>query len=198
MLNLLNTDGSIYKISMVIYNLLALNFLWLIFSIPLITIGGSTTALFYVVGKILRGENYQLLGDFWKSFKQNIKQATIIWLILIIMLYLIITNILSIRPLGMSSFFLYMQYLLVFELVVTVIYIFPLLSRYHMTIFHSFKMAIFIGNRHFLTTFLCLMVFPGIYYLLSWRFYFILFAAAIYAFWITYLIKDKVQLYAEE
>ena len=92
-----------------------------------------------------------------------------------------------------------MQYLILFEIVVVGIYIFPLLSRYHMTIIHAFKMALFIGNRHLLTTFFCLMFFPGIYYLLGWRLNLILiialFMAAVYAFWVSYFVKDKFQLY---
>src|SRR5690554_6535548 len=112
MLNLFSMDGLIYKVSIVIYNLLVLNFLWLIFSIPIITIGGSTTALFYVVGKIIRGENYKLLSDFWKSFKLNIRQATVIWVILFLGIYIIITNVIVVNALVLSKFFLYMQYII--------------------------------------------------------------------------------------
>ena len=51
-----------------------LNFLWVIFSLPFFTIGASTTALFYVTGKIIRDENYKsLTGAFWHSFKNNFK-----------------------------------------------------------------------------------------------------------------------------
>ncbi|MGB4373493.1 MAG: DUF624 domain-containing protein [Halanaerobiales bacterium] len=199
MFNIFRTDGPAYRVALIIYNLLALNFLWVVFSIPLITIGASTTALFYVTGKILRKEEYHIGADFWKSFKDNFLQATIIWLILVLMFYLVITNLLAIKPLSMGNFLYYMQYLILFEIVVVGIYIFPLLSRYHMTIIHAFKMALFIGNRHLLTTFFCLMFFPGIYYLLSWRFNLILiialFMAAVYAFWVSYFVKDKFQLY---
>lgn len=52
--NFFSMDGLPYKVATVIYNLMALSFLWFIFSIPIITIGASTTALFYVVGKIIR------------------------------------------------------------------------------------------------------------------------------------------------
>lgn len=202
MFNIFRTDGPAYRVAMIIYNLLALNFLWFIFSVPLITIGASTTALFYVTGKIMRKEEYHISADFWKSFKDNFRQSTIIWLILVLMFYLVITNLLAIKPLGMSNFLLYMQYLILFEIVVVGIYIFPLLARYHVTILHAFKMAIFIGNRHLLTTFFCLMFFPGLYYLLSWRLnyllYIALFVAAVYAFWVSYFVKDKFLLYVKE
>lgn len=197
MLNLFSMDGLPYKIATIIYNMMALSFLWFIFSIPIITIGASTTALFYVVGKIIRGENYQLYKGFWKSFRINFKQATIIWIIILLVAYVLITNIFSINALGLGKFFLYMQYVLLIELLIIVIYIFPILSRYHMTVFNCFKMSIFIGNRHLLTTFLCFMVFPGIYYILAWKSLTIIFLAAIYAFWVTYLIKGKLELYAK-
>jgi uncharacterized membrane protein YesL len=191
-------DGLPYKVATVIYNLMALSFLWFIFSIPIITIGASTTALFYVVGKIIRGENYELYKGFWKSFRLNFKQATIIWLIMIFTAYLLFTNIIGVRALQLGKFFLYMQYILFVELLIIFIYIFPILSRYHMTVFNCFKMSIYIGNRHLLTSFLCMMVFPGMYYLLAWKSLTIIFLAAIYAFWITYLLKDKLELYAKK
>lgn len=198
MLNFFSMDGLPYKIATVIYNLMALSFLWFLFSIPIFTIGASTTALFYVVGKIVRGENYELYKGFWRSFRLNFKQASIIWLIIVFIGYLLITNIFGVRALSMGKFFLYMQYILLVELLITFIYIFPILSRYHITVFNSFKMAIYIGNRHLLTSFLCMMVFPGIYYILAWKSLTIIFLAAVYAFWITYLIRRKLELYAEK
>ena len=59
-----------------------LNILWFIFSIPIFTIGASTTALYSVTLKIVRNEEGNLTKDFIKSFKQNFKQSTSVWIIL--------------------------------------------------------------------------------------------------------------------
>ena len=60
-----------------------LNLIWMVCSLPIFTIGASTTALYYACLKIVRGEEYKAAGLFFHSFKQNFKQATIIWLIML-------------------------------------------------------------------------------------------------------------------
>lgn len=54
---------------------------WVIASLPLVTIGASTTALFYVCLKLRRGEEGKLWQMFKKSFCENFRQATFIWLL---------------------------------------------------------------------------------------------------------------------
>ncbi len=62
-------------------DLVFVNILWLVTSLPLVTIGASTTALHYVCFRILNGEESHLAKSFFRSFKENFKQATIIWLV---------------------------------------------------------------------------------------------------------------------
>lgn len=56
---------------------------WVITSWPIVTIGASTTALFYVCMKLRRREEGKLWQMYMKSFKENFKQATFIWLLYI-------------------------------------------------------------------------------------------------------------------
>ena len=60
-----------------------LNLLWAVCSLPVFTIGASTTALWYASLKIIRGQEYNAGALFFRSFKQNFKQATQLWLILL-------------------------------------------------------------------------------------------------------------------
>lgn len=66
-----------------IADLIILNLLTLLFCIPIVTIGASLTACNYVALKIRRGEGY-VVRNFWKSFKENLGQSTVIWLIVAI------------------------------------------------------------------------------------------------------------------
>lgn len=66
-----------------IADLVILNLLTLLFCIPIVTIGASLTACHYVALKIRRGEGY-VVKNFWKSFKENLGQSTLIWLIVCI------------------------------------------------------------------------------------------------------------------
>ena len=60
-----------------------LNLLWFICSIPIITIGASTTALYYASLKLVRDEESHVGAQFFRSFRENFRQATVIWLILL-------------------------------------------------------------------------------------------------------------------
>ena len=63
-----------------IADLFVLNLMTLVLCLPIITIGASITAAHYTALKLHRGENY-VMPNFWKSFKENFKQSTIIWMI---------------------------------------------------------------------------------------------------------------------
>ena len=60
-----------------------MNLLWFICSIPIFTIGAATTALYYASLKIVRDEDSHVATMFFRSFKKNFRQATVIWLILL-------------------------------------------------------------------------------------------------------------------
>lgn len=60
-----------------------LNLLWLLCSLPVFTIGAATTALYYVSLKIVREEEAHIAATFFRAFRENFRQATVLWLILL-------------------------------------------------------------------------------------------------------------------
>ncbi len=60
-----------------------LNLLWFVCSIPIFTVGASTTALYYTSLKIVRDEDSHVGATFFRAFRENFKQATVLWLILL-------------------------------------------------------------------------------------------------------------------
>lgn len=60
-----------------------LNLLWFVCCIPVFTIGASTTALYYTTLKITREEDRSLTRMFFRSFRENFRQSTVLWLILL-------------------------------------------------------------------------------------------------------------------
>lgn len=60
-----------------------LNLLWMVCSLPIVTIGASTTALYYATLKIVRGEDSNVGRMFFRAFKQNFRQSTVLWLIML-------------------------------------------------------------------------------------------------------------------
>ena len=61
--------------------LILLSYAWTIFSIPVITVGPATAAVYYVIQKMVQGENPGILRCFWKGFRDNFKQGMILTLI---------------------------------------------------------------------------------------------------------------------
>ena len=56
-------------------DIIILSMLWWISCCGIITIGASTTAVFYVLGKKVRKEPHHVFSDFVKSFRENFKQS---------------------------------------------------------------------------------------------------------------------------
>ena len=79
--NLFNYDNPVWRFIGKFWDVLVVNLLWIICSIPIVTIGASTTAMYYVTLRLVRDEDGYTIRSFFKSFKDNFKQATAIWLI---------------------------------------------------------------------------------------------------------------------
>jgi len=196
----LSYDGIFFKIFKMVYRIMKLNLIWLLFSLPLVTMGASTTALFYITAKWIRKENINSLrASFWKSFKMNFKNSTIVWLIMLTVFYVIYVNMININlmPGIMAKYIYILQLIALFEIFITGIYIFPLLARYHVTIINAFKASFFIANRHIGTTIKCLIFFPLIYLIFHWNSFVILFTVVLYALWISYILKGRFAKYAQ-
>ena len=73
-------DGPLWRALNFIADVMVLHVLWLVHSLPLVTIGASTTALYYAMMKRIRTNEGQVTANFRQSFKANFRQATILWL----------------------------------------------------------------------------------------------------------------------
>lgn len=82
--NVFHVEGLLFKIGSKAWGLLILNFWLLVTSLPLITIGSSLTAAYYVAIKMIKDDDYRVTLNYFNSFKQNFKKSTALWLILLI------------------------------------------------------------------------------------------------------------------
>lgn len=79
-----NIDSPFYRTMGRIGDLLFANLLWLVCCLPVITTGASTLGLFTVVNKMAAKEDYTVRTDFFKAFKRDFKQATALWLVVLV------------------------------------------------------------------------------------------------------------------
>lgn len=162
-----NYDGPIFTIMGRFADLVWLNVLWIICSIPIFTIGASTTALYYVTMKMVKDEDCYITKSFFKSFKLNFKQATGIWLI-----FMLIGGILAvdygvvsgtfIKIEGMSENF--RSFMVIFLVAFTIIllfvfkYVFPVLAKFDNTVKNTIRNALLISIRHLPFTLLLFVI----------------------------------------
>ena len=161
--NLLNPEGKLILLFTKIAYSAYLNVLWFLCCLPIVTAGASTTALFYVTLKVARDEEGSITRSFFRSFRQNFKKATIIWLILLalgivlaldgyVFYHMHSENILW--TLGTAIFFVALA-----AYVIVLMYIFPLLARFENTIKAMFLNSIMLGMRFLLCTALMAVIY---------------------------------------
>ena len=73
-------EGWIYSFLNRLWDILVLDFLFLITSIPLFTIGASLTALYSVTLKAVKKEESYIVKSYFRAWRENFKKSTIIWL----------------------------------------------------------------------------------------------------------------------
>ena len=78
-----NYDNDIWRFVGRLADIMVLNLLWIVCSLPIVTFGISTTALYYCTLKIVKDEDDGNFRMFFRSFKRNWKEGLIIWLILL-------------------------------------------------------------------------------------------------------------------
>lgn len=132
-------------------NVFALNIMFIVFSLPVFTLGASMTALYSVTLKMARKEEGTIGRSFLESFKRNFKKSTQIWLVLLGMLFVLFVEYLLIINVegAISSFYLIV---IVAELVVLAFalpFLFPIVARYENTLWNYFKNAFLLSISNF-------------------------------------------------
>lgn len=155
---LFNYDNPVWRFIGKLGDLILLNILWTVCSIPVITIGASTTAVYYVTLKMVRDENDSTVRSFFHSFKDNFKQATAIWaiflavgLILAFDIWFFVTgqapvpgiagNLMTAISGGMAILYLF-----------TYIYVFPIQARFYNPVKYTIRNAFIMSIRHLFQT----------------------------------------------
>ena len=143
MSKIFDLDSPFMRVLNRVADLMILNFLMIICCIPIITIGAACTGMHYVLLKIVRGEEGYLVRGFFKSFKQNFRQATILWLIMLLVIAVYIGDFLIFTYSGVKFPTILVIAILGLALVLLMVavYVFPVLSRFDNTVKNTIKNA---------------------------------------------------------
>lgn len=141
-------------------DLCLLNLVCLACCIPIVTAGASITALYYVTLKMVRNEESYIFKSFFKSFKQNFRQATIIHLIMVaaaVLLYLD-TNIVKAmgEPMSQIMSVIFAVFTLVYAMIL--LYLYPILAKFYNSVKNTFTNAVLMAIRHLPYTIIMLII----------------------------------------
>lgn len=147
---LFNMDNKFFTVMGRVADLIMLNVVCLICCLPIVTIGASLTALHYVTLKMARNEESYIIRSFFKSFKQNFKQATIINLIMLAVAAVLYMDLNIVPGLGgtMSQvlYVLFIAFGIIYLMVF--LYIYPVLAKFYNSIKNTFRNAFLMAIRH--------------------------------------------------
>lgn len=214
-MGLFNYDSGIMRFLSRMADLVVLNLLMIVFSLPIVTTGAAITAGHYAALKIRRGEGY-VFRNFWKSFKENIKQSTGIWLILVVHLWVASIALNVLRAMG-GTVGTVLQGIITGMLIMTLLgymWIFPVQSKFVNTVKGTIKNSFLLAFKHLFRTLLMVLISAVPYVLLMilslrWYSILLLFGASLPTYWcaMTYdkafekledMIKERENATSEE
>ena len=144
MKNIFSPDSFLMRALTLFYDIMCLNALFLICSIPIFTAGASATALYSLIFKRIRGEEFKIGKTFFAEFKANFKQATLFWVPYILIIAFLIADV-YISHNFLEKPFSYLQYpasIMIFVIVFTTVLVFP-----QMALFKSKTKQIILRSR---------------------------------------------------
>ena len=172
-MKIFDLDSPLMNVLNKMADLMWLNILTLICCIPIITAGAAFTSMQYVALKIVRNAESYITRSFFKSFKTNFRQATLIWLLILLIAavlggdYYIITK----SGIQFSSVLVVLIMAAAVLVICTTLYVFPVLAKFDNTIMGTIRNAFIMSILQLPKTVVMFVMafFPLIIYLVSLR-----------------------------
>lgn len=161
-------EGKLFKALTKAGDFLILGFFGVLFSLPIVTIGASLTAMFYVGMKLVRDEESYVFRGFFKAWKQNFKQGFLMELIVAVIAALLITDVRICYTWandgGGFAVRLFMFALIGILLVLSavVLYAFPMLAKFDNSVIKTLKNSLILCMHHLPQTFIMLFATYGL------------------------------------
>lgn len=142
-------------------DLLWLNVIAFVCCIPIVTVGASLTALHSVALKIVRNEEGYITRNYFKAFKNNFRQATLIWLMFLGVFGVLIGDfyILKVTQMSYGQVFQIVIMAVSFLALFTFTYVFAVLARFENKIIQTIKNAFVMSILQFPKTILMIILY---------------------------------------
>lgn len=151
-MNIFDPDSRFSQIMSAVFDYLKLGFLFLIFSVPVVTAGAAATGAMFVGMKIARGEAPKLWPPFWQSFRQNFRQATAATLVLLVLASILGFDWYQLFQLDSTMLVRIARglvFLAAMMVLLAALYVFPVLARFEVTGRQLVRNAVTFGVMNF-------------------------------------------------
>lgn len=163
-------DSPFYKFMQRLLDVFVLNLMWLLFSLPVITIGCSTIAAFDVSLKMSEEREGHIARGFIKAFASNWKQGIPMGIITLVAVYAVYLDIQLIRAdLENSYIFLIIGLVSIYFIVLSLLYAYPLLARYENTVLNCIKNSFRLSMKFFGSTLLLILLLAVEFVIIFWN-----------------------------
>ena len=154
MSNFFSTDSPLWRALTKVADLIWLNILFVICCIPVFTVGAALSAMYSVTIKMCVNEEGAISQDFFKAFRENFKQATILWGIMLGIGLFLIADFLLVPFLGGIVYEIAFWILCVIGILYIMVFsfLFPLQSKFENPIKRTLMNALLLSIRHLLPT----------------------------------------------
>ncbi len=135
MKELFGFDGGFINGCSMLFDLFVLGLLWILCSLPVVTIGASSAALYYAVVKSVKKRNGYAAREFFRSFRCNLVPGIFLTVIVLAVTFVLQLNIgiLNARTDSYVGLFFICVYVVALVYVaLAACYLFPALSRFAM------------------------------------------------------------------
>ena len=122
--------------------------LWLLCSLPVLTLGAASTALYYAVVKCIRHERGNLTKSFFAAFRREFRQSTLLWLILLAAAALFAADSWGFGMMGAKPVFGMIGRMLLLIPLAFFPWLFAFVSRFSNTIGGTLKYCGYLALRH--------------------------------------------------
>ena len=103
MRGIFSIDGPVMRLLIKFFDCICVSILWLLSSLPIVTMGAASVALYTAVYKYLRRDEGHLWSTFWGAFKRDLRRSTLVWLAALAVQALLVVDALVFRTLKLDG-----------------------------------------------------------------------------------------------
>ncbi len=161
MLHIFSPNSTVGRWLAFFLDALFISLAWAVCSLPIVTIGASTSALHYVAKNWMQSRSDCDLKTYFRAFRDNFKGGTAVWLILLVPLAVILLNayLVWIAGVEMPKITQWMVLLTFFLWMATAVYAFALQATFENTPMRTVTNALRIAVSHLTTTLILVLLF---------------------------------------